>query len=501
MNYLENVTVCITSFKRSWHLDRALQSVRDTGIRRVTIAAVCATTEVMEIIAKHDHDWLSYDVSFVWHDIGCNATWLLAAYQARTDHIIILHDDDTLLPELGRRIADGVGAVLGQVGWVTWQADHLFDDGRRKPCPYWHKPSNIYPADDLLAIVGQMGRLSLSPVVSILNRDVVIAACKEAEQTLTHNACLHHPGMLLGTEILVYLRHIGRFETFLYIDEPLSCYGYHDGSGTIKAEESSQQATLTIGYDMARMQSQHKPPAMDPRIILCWSDMAPKDEGEAARFEAAWFSWQHLFGTGQVIPCPVDAVDAPDTPAGVPFARQVIDAAFRRAMPEDIILYINRDNGLTTHAPERIIAGIARGRGACACPRRNIEPQPHRLYRSVKNCRTTGGFDAFAMTPQWWIDHREEMPEMLIAREAWDTVLRTLMHEKAVGHKITTEGEVTHFITSPACCDDVCWHTEHMSRWQIGREKNLGNIHNLVCAYNFYIKRGIKFASPSLPLG
>lgn len=501
---LDNLTVCVTSFRRARYLERALRSLRAAGIRRVTVAAVSFDPDTRKVIYDEDHDWLSFDVACLRDDIGCNATWILAAYLARTDRIIVLHDDDVLLPAFGAHYVGLLAPMLdaGVAGFVTWEACHYRDDGTTTPCRFFgDRSSGPRPSTDLLEIVGRFGRLSLSPVVSVLDRDTTIAACKEAEQTLTGNECLHRPGMLLGTEVLVYLRHIGRFPGWFYDREILSGYGYHAGSGTVQAQaEKDGEARLALGYDAARRQAGNPPPPLVPRILLVWSHMMPKDWEEEDRFEAAMMSWLHLFGTGLFIPFPVGTDRAPDSAVGVPFVKAVIGAAIAHARPEDIVLYVNRDNGLTTHAYERILDGIACGRGACACPRRDLRhPEPGRLYRSVRNCRTTGGYDAFAFTPAWWSKHAGEFPDMLIGREAWDTVLRTLMHEVAIGRRIEQDLEVTNFDDSPACCDDVVWHAEHFSRWQVDREKNPGNIHNVALAQRFYRDRGIAFLTYAPP--
>lgn len=348
-------------------------------------------------------------------------------------------------------------------------------------------------------MVGRFGRLSLSPIVSVLDRATTIAAVKEAEQTLTANVCLHRPGMLLGTEVLVYLRHIRKFKRWLYLNTVLSGYGSHDGSGTVQAQRAGAEQLLAAGYDVARWQGAREPiENPTPRVLLTWSHMRAKDSSEQVRFSAAELSWQWLFSTGLVVPLPIHPDRAPNVVEDLPMVKDIMRAAASHAQPEDVVLYVNMDNGLTTETYERVLAGVGRALGACACPRRNLTPQLGRLYRSVLNCPTTGGYDAFAFTPHWWNTNEWEFPDMVLGREAWDTVLRILMHEKATGEKIAGVGLIDHFAQSPANCDDVCWHTEHMSRWQVDRHALKGNLANLHAAQGFFAQRGIKFTSPSL---
>lgn len=502
MNALDNLTVCITSWRRAAHLDRAIGSCRAAGIRRLAIAAVEHGRAENDVVAKHRNGWLSFDVASFNEDIGCNNTWMQAAYQARTERIIILHDDDVLLPAFGSHYEGIIAPILdsNQAQFATWEAQLMYDDGSAKPCRFWNKDSGVRDAVDLLEVVARFGRLSLSPILSVLDRTTVIHACKEAAANLTTNTSLERPGMLLGTEILVYLRHVTAFKRWFYLSTVLAGYGAHAGSGTVKAQQGGYEKLLTDGYDLARRQGFKAPPPAEsyaPQIILTWSSMKAKDINEAARFGYARRSWEWLMSTGQFGPCPVNDAEAPPDIEGLPYVNDVFNTGARMAMQEDIVLYVNMDNGLTSHTYDRITAAMVYGNGACACPRRNLRPAFGRLYHSVRNCRTTGGYDAFAFTPEWWRGARSLVPKLVLAREAWDTVIRIQMHEGAMRERITSAEFVNDFMKSPACCDDVCYHTEHFSRWQVDRQNLPGNLHNLAAARAYFLERGIKFQSVS----
>lgn len=167
-------------------------------------------------------------------------------------------------------------------------------------------------------------------------------------------------------------------------------------------------------------------------------------------------------------------------------------------MPEDIVAFINLDIGLTSMAADKLIDGIARGNGVTCCPRRvfpgnYLGPKPGRIFRSVTNLRTDGGFDLFAMTPQWWKVNRAKMPDMLIGREAWDTVFRNIAEEWA-----TRRGSIPELLyavdgdwsRNPAYTDDVIWHKEHLSHWQKERTTSPGQIHNRNLGRAFFAARG-----------
>jgi hypothetical protein len=496
MNPLDDLTVCVTSFRRGQFLARALESLRAAGIRRVAIAAVEPTEEVETVIRANQDGWLSFDVARVAMDIGCNSSWMLAAYKSRTSRIILLHDDDTLEPPFAEAYTNVIAPILDNAGYgvgiVSWRAHVRNEDGSIRPTEYFRGSTRILEARQLAGLVSQFNHLSLSPVVSILNRAVLIRACKEAEATLIHNECLLRPGMLLGTEIVVYLRHCKASLNWLYVDQILSMYGSHAGSGTVEAERAGDLRPLTAGYDRARAQAaMNRPPEPMPKIILAHQPVNKANPREAV----AQASWDHQFQTFDMIDCEVmPARTSADVDDDNPtfFVRDIFDAACEMALAEDIIAYVNTDIGLTTHAPERILAGVTRGRGATTCPRRNMPGvTPGRLYKTVKNCKTDGGMDCFAMTAAWWKAFRDKMPDMLLGREAWDLCLRTLIEEWADGgapHSYMTiiPGD---WWKSKAYTDDVIWHEPHPSFWITNRLKNPGGKYNRALAREFFEAR------------
>ena len=495
---LDDLTVCITSFKRGRYLDRALKSCRAAGIQRIAIAAVEPTEEVNEVIAANSEGWLSFDVSRIQDDIGCNNTWMVAAYRARTKRIIVLHDDDLLSSEFGRTYVDTIEPELtAGVGFASWRPNVLYDNGSIAACDYWSSDTAVYPSSSLEPILDHC--LTHSPCVSVLDRETVIHACKEAEATLIENDSLERPGMLLGTELLVYYRHIRAFPKWLYVNEVLCSFGSHAGSGTIAAMTKGRDAVemLKRGYALAKAQGKRAPVEIHPpKLLLLYSEFEAKDEEQAKRNAFAKDSWQFHLSNADFIEIPVrdgelkrSGADLGDKP--VPYVKDLFDAGCAYAMPEDIVVYANRDIGFTTAAPERILNGVKIGQGITVCPRR--WPLPNgRLYKSVRNCKHDGGFDVMAFTPAWWLVHREtKMPDMLIAREGWDTVFRTIAEEWADHKELldhVTDGP-PEWNRSLAYTDDVCWHWPHESEWETKRTSLPGQIHNRRLARAFFLER------------
>lgn len=494
---LDNLSVCVTSYHRPAFLDRALESCRAAGIRRVVVATSEPTPEVLEVLDKHDHGWLSFDRRVVQEDIGCHSTWVIATYAARTKRVIVLHDDDILHEAFGEVYESTIAPALDKgAGFASWRANVLYMDGHTEPCEYWNGKTRVAPTADLAKILANC--LTHSPVISVLDRETVIHACKEAEQTLVENASLQRQGMLLGTELVVYLRHVQKFKTWLYVDQILSSYGSHPNSGTIAEFNKGAGATQALrdGYELAKKQCESEPPVYLPRLLLVYSDYTPRTNDERARIQLARDSWDYHFSNADVIELPVKDGDLTRTGAEIgdkplPYVHDLFDIGCHYAMPEDVVVYVNRDIGLTVLAPERLIAGVARGRGVTVCPRRLLYPRKYRLYKSVTNCKHDGGFDVIAVTPQWWRENRDRMPDMLIAREAWDTVFRTLAEEWADGveslaHVSSTRKE---WAASKAYTDDVCWHTPHDATWSVERTTNPGQKHNRKMARAFFLAR------------
>lgn len=505
MNPLDNLTVCITSFRRSALLERTLKSVQAAGIRRLVIAAVEPDAETLAIIRSWEaawetgaDDWLSFDVVTVQDDIGCNDTWQLAAYHSRTSRIIILHDDDLLNSDFGPAYCETISPALDKGStFATWRADLVFLDGHHEKTEFWSGPTRLSASAELLRVVNRRNTLSLSPIISVLDRQTVIHACKEASQTLSHRESYLHPGMLLGTELVVYIRHIQKFSKWLYVDKVLSHYGSHEGSGTIKAQSSGDLSPLCKGYDRARTQAMGTKPVMKPKLIFVYYVNQTSDPDEIERNRIARASWDYHFSQGEFIEMPVCKEDLSRTSfslgdsRAMPYVRDLFDWGFAHAMPEDVVVYCNRDIGLTANAGALLLAGVARGRGITCCQRRRIDPKPGRMYKDLVNCATDGGFDVFSVTREWWKNFRDKMPDMLIGREAWDTCLRTLAEEWADGipRLSRVSGSPAQWDKSKAYTDHVCWHKNHLSNWITERNTSAGQLHNRRLGKIFFAAR------------
>lgn len=498
---MNTITLAITNWKRANYLDRCLAAAYKTGFENVVVSSSEPDEQVGLVLEKYQHAFGDgMRVSTSPRDRTCHGEWINAAYHSPTERIIIMHDDDVVCREFNKAYRELIKPALdtGRTGISSWRAHLLYDDGRVQATEYCKHRTGWLPIGGLEAIVGKHGRLSLSPVVSVMNRSVLIGALKELTDRVNDPKCLYRPGMNLGTEILAYLRHCSTYREWFFVGQVLSMYGSHAGSGTVEAQQRNDLKPLTEGYDVVRnhyynhriAKIQHK-----PKILLVYSDYKPHTEDEGKRLETAMHSWRFHFDNGDMLDFPVKTADLPRSSKDIgddremPIFHDLINWAMKFAQPEDVVAYINRDCSLTTHAPERILKSIEKNGGAAVAFRRNIkDPEPGRLYKSVLNHAPDGGFDLFAFTPKWWNDHKSEFPEMYIGRESYDTVLRNLIEEVASGE--TLKSLRTDFWNNPFYTDDVIWHTDHVPYWQEHKLTSPSQKHNRKVGREFFEKRG-----------
>lgn len=462
MSALDSLTACVTTFRRPERLAKCLASIAAAGISNVVVC----------------------DGEEYGRDMGCNATWMVAAYRATTKRVLLIHDDDLLDPSFGEAYETVIGPCLDKrdAGWASWDAEILYENGTKEAAPYFAGGSAVMPSEQFLKVLSKMGQLTYSPCVSIFNRAVLIRACKEAEETLTANASLERPGMLLGTEILVYMRHAQAFRRWLHLDRVLSYFGHHEGSGTVKHQEANTAHIMVKGYDLARAQGLARPPEPTPRILLTYSKYEPAEIESKRRQDIAQESWSWHFGNA-------DVIEIPHTSNEIPTIKEVLDHACKFALAEDIILYVNADAGLTARAVERICEGVARGNGVTCLGTHDLSEAPGVAVKSVANHKLSGGIDGLAVTPQWWKLHRDRMPDMVIGHEGWDACFAALAEEWADGVCLPDLSNADLRARSKAHTRDVIWHVDHRAPWEDHRFTEL-NKRNRELGRAFFRERG-----------
>lgn len=478
---MNDLTVCITSFRRGDRLRRCLQSCVDAGISRFSVFSMDPDGPVMDVVRefqKLNHIDLVHNHLGV--DLGCNETWLQAVYHAHTERILVMHDDDTLSPKFGEVYQSIIRPHLDRgIKLASWMAHLKYDDGTIRKTEYFTGPTKVYPSSTLRDIVATKGRLSLSPIVSVFDRQVMLSALKESEDCLTHYL---HPSMLLGTEVLVYLRHCDAFKEWLFVDHVLAYYGSWPGSGTVKAESAKETKPLIAGYDEARERGAigsgytHR----SSRILLTY---VPYEGGNVVlgdRVSNVKPTWDVMINTGQMIgfPASKDRLHRALHDFGIStkcqYLRDVMDYACWHSAPEDILVYSNLDIAFTLDLPSRLRCAINQSGGVAVVWRRTMDFNPHQFRTTAKQGVIDGGVDMIAVTPHWWQSHRDGIPDVLVGAQHWDWVFRSYAER-----------------VSPDCyMSDGIYHSPHPSLISRVGYLTPENAHNLAKAKAFFESLG-----------
>jgi hypothetical protein len=148
----------------------------------------------------------------------------------------------------------------------------------------------------------------------------------------------------------------------------------------------------------------------------------------------------------------------------VPYVRDVIDLAAKEARANDVIVLTNADSCLILESPLRVLNEFLRGVPCCCSARVDFQRLGVPLRaQNLKNRIPYCGTDLFAFTREWWEQRRDEFPDMLIACEGWDWVLRMMILQD------NPEGTMN---------PPVVYHEMHYPFWVQNRTSNPGQIHN-----------------------
>lgn len=476
---MNDVSICVTNFGRPHFLQRAIDSAITAGFRKISISSMKHPTESVEAVLQGCESRKDIEFHIARNiEMGCNESWVQAAYRASSPFLILIHDDDSIAQRLGGVVDSTVLPKLksGEAGFASWRAVLRFNDNSTRPTEYMRRPTGVWDSADLEAFVMRPNKLSLSPIISVFNRETLIHALKEADHALTDYL---HPSMTLGTEILAYLRHCSTHPKWLFVDEQLSQYGAHAGSGTCQYEKANNISRLSRGYDQARnYYSAHRTPptSYEPRILLLSVPFESQDESERARFANARRTWDFHFNQGTMLDFPIkegavsrSSRDIGDT-AWVPFLKDIFDYGCKYAMPEDILAYVNCDIGLSTVFPEKVIQKVQEC-GVAMIWRRTLPFSADVPLRTCKNGNRDGGVDVICVSPAWWKEHRDAFPDMLIAANHFDFCARVYA-ERA------TNGQ--------CYMDDHAMHAPHDSFFSRHKMDNVRQKHNHAAARQFF---------------
>lgn len=168
------------------------------------------------------------------------------------------------------------------------------------------------------------------------------------------------------------------------------------------------------------------------KLIHTWCPPSVANVGETMRLRAARSSWDRAYKTGSWLPCEVTEKELPrnaatvlNDPRPLPFIRDVFDQAIEtsHAAPEDILVFTNTDIGMAEEIGP-IIEDVKIGWAS----RKDFASIPRRITRDVLvKGADHPGVDLVFFPVYLWPAIRDVFPDMLLATERWDLVMRSVL--------------------------------------------------------------------------
>lgn len=492
---MSTFTTCITNFSRLDRLKECVASLElDKHPHPVAIASFGASPYHSKFLATLPECVTSFTSR---KDFGCNQLWIKTLELAKTKWVSILHDDD-------RRPANFAATVEALIdkaealgcGFIAWNGLQL-DIKTGKTGGVITIAAGTDGAHDsasLLPMLRAKDSLPNSPVSFLFDRQTALDALYWAEENLKD--CTTRPTMMIGNDVALVVAHVQRYSKFLQSSKPLSLYGHWDGSETV-AWTKGVNDQLLPAYNKARerlarskipprvmeMAEEAAPkPKAEPKAeapvpdttVLVWSDTLgePLSADTQRRNALARSTWEPLLQSRpgwvehHVTEVPRTSRDFGDTRT-LPFIHDMVEQAVAKTRkPTDVVILINADICLTPWGADAVERAVKQY-GACHCTRLNF-PRPMQVVKH--RSQLTGGIwfagtDMVAFTVKWWTEHKAEFPDMVLACECWDLVMRNLIN-----------------ITGGVDVPDAIYHEIHDNYWYDGARSRPrefpGNAHN-----------------------
>jgi len=484
---LPELTVVVTTFRRSERLRKCLQSLVDAGVERVVVTGSGYTSKDGKVIEEFKPKFPDFSVTYIEHDLGNNECWLRGVTRARTRFVNVLHDDDWHDREFGEAYAKEIYPQLARgVGFATWRGKVVSDIGEVDDSVGCLLGSTRVAGSGVVTktILGPV--TSPSPVISVFRRDIVIRALREAEMCLHDRKHFSRHNMLVGNDLLMMLRSAEACDSWFFLDKILTNHGGHFGSETAKHQTPKKLKKLIGMYDATRDHFRRNRAGaikLPPKFFHVYTQYEPKEKEAKRRIAFAKASWDsHLYSNGQVYPVPYaegrgrtsrkEIGDVRD----LPFIRDMLDAAAEFALEDDVIFLSNDDTVFVEGFVERMLAEINQGANSFYAWRRNFF---HKLKWPMKDIRQgfeDGGVDLIAFKKETWLKYRTVLPDFICGAECWDFAARVLIPEINGGR--------------PGLHDGI-YHEYHNPVWRQPkiRTTNPAQVYCRNLARNFFIRR------------
>ena len=514
---MSTFTTCITNFSRLDRLKECVASLElDKHPHPVAIASFGASPYHSKFLATLPECVTSFTSR---KDAGCNQLWIKALELAKTKWVSILHDDD-------RRPANFAATVEALIdkaealgcGFIAWNGLQLdIKTGKTGGAiTIAAGTDGVHDSASLLPMLRAKDSLPNSPVSFLFDRQTALDALYWAEENLKD--CTTRPTMMIGNDVALVVAHVQRYAKFLQSSKQLSLYGHWAGSETV-AWSQGQNDGLISAYNKARerlarskiplrVMERTKEAAPEPvkvaapksepvapipdATVLVWSDTLgePLSADTQRRNAFARSTWQPLLQSRKgwvehhVTKVPRTSRDFGDTRT-LPFIHDMVEQAVAKTRkPTDVVILINADICLTPWGADAIERAVEKY-GACHCTRLNFpRPMPVVQHRSqMANGVWFAGTDLVAFTVKWWQENKAEFPDMVLACEGWDLVMRNLIN-----------------ITGGVDVPDAIYHETHDNYWYDGARSRPrefpGNAHNQRLSKAFFEANKSRGADP-----
>jgi hypothetical protein len=457
---VSDVTVVITNFQRPEMLLAAYNSCKLAHVAHIVITSSGITKAVRSVLDRIELD-PSVTVTARSDDAGCNENWIRGAALVKTSRLTILHDDDLLLPAYEAVVAGKFSADI-----IHWNgAKH--NPAGSFPGIYvtcGTLPDGVYPITFLLQFLLNPNANTLSPVSGCFPTSHVLSTLEECEKNFGPWAYLR-PTMMVGNDLLLWLRACQNYRTFYYSQTPFISYGHHSGSASFDDASYHRLKLLPI-YKATRDYYVRS----TPHLIHVINRFIPSDPSNLSRIHGAAISWDIGYHYEFIHPCHQWAWHRDSTsigePTGTPFLRDLLQRGLDSATtPNDMIVLTNDDTIINQYfwfaAMDKLRecgAGCSFRRNVSATDLVNCWAYPSNPI-GTRHC----GRDAFFFTQDWLREHLMDIPDYIVGFCDWDSTLAMLIR-LTNGH-VSTAPEFSEEHPSSELPSRYIYHIDHSARW------------------------------------
>lgn len=466
--YDRDVTTVITTFDRPSYLERCMNSVKNAGIPNVVITAAAPGNATRELLDKAV-SW-GWTVTIQEDDPGNNASWLAGVDRVKTSHVHILHDDDFMNPGFYVAVKNALTHENPDV--VLFDGNkHLNGKLIEGSYEMLERPPGMYSPKILFPKLMDPSFHTLSPVCGVMPTKFVYDTLAEAGQYLNKAAFKwKRPTMMVGNDLLLWLRAAQKFSSLRYLKRQLVCFGHHSESVSYHDATTGEGLLIPI-YNRTRDYFL----TQCPKVYHLVQTYEPKGE-TAIRVKKAMESWKPFYDTRLIVPLHIESHTFERNARHIgenreiPYLKDVLKAGNNKIGPDDLLVFTNDDTVL--HPDSLWLAWEYTRKNGCVASFRfspKAVPDLHQSYAKLaQEYQQHPGRDLFGFTKRWLRNNFQRIPDYVLGWSDWDSTLGTLM-------RLTCGRDVNaHNWLLPDPRVDLpmglVWHEDHKAPWTASME-------------------------------